>query len=206
MLYGKLGVYMIQLPKKFQNIQYRRCHIKTIYLIRHAKSDWSDAGASDFERGLNRRGKRDLKTISSYFSLRKLKPDLVLSSSALRAQLTADKLSKKIQYKGRIHYMEELYMTRPETLMNILSLQDNSDESIFLVGHNPELTELGNLLIREDFTKLPTLGVLAINLEIEQWEEIGENLGHIDFFIHPKQFKYYMPKQIRATWDKKKKK
>ena len=144
-----------------------------------------------------------MKTISSYFSLRKLTPDLILSSSALRAQLTADKLAKKIKYNGRIHYMEELYMTRPETLMNILSLQDNSDESIFLVGHNPELTELGNRLIKEDFTKLPTLGVLAINLDIEKWEEIAEDLGHVDFFIHPKQFKYYMPKQIRTTWDQK---
>jgi len=173
-------------------------------LIRHAKSDWSDAGASDFERGLSKRGKQDLKTISSYFSLQKLNPDLILSSSALRAQLTADKLAKKIKYKGRIHYMEELYTARPETLINILSLQDNSDESIFLVGHNPELTELGNRLIREDFTKLPTLGVLAIHLDIEKWEEIREKVGHVDFFIHPKQFKYYMPKQIRTIWDKRK--
>ncbi len=127
----------------------------------------------------------------------------MLSSSALRAQLTADKLAKKIEYKGRIHYMEELYMARSEALMNILSLQDNSDETIFIIGHNPGLTELGNRLIREDFTKLPTLGVLAINLDIEKWEEIGEGLGHVDFFIHPKQFKYYMPKQIRTTWDQR---
>ncbi len=132
-----------------------------------------------------------------------MKPDLILSSSALRAQLTADKLAKKIAYDGRIHYMEELYMTRPETLMNILSLQENSYTNIFLVGHNPELTEFGNLLIEESFTKLPTLGVLAINLNIESWEEIAEKCGKIDFFIHPKQFKYYMPKQIRTTWDKR---
>ena len=129
----------------------------------------------------------------------------MLSSSALRAQLTADKLGKKIGYEGRIYYMEELYMTRPERVMNILSLQDNANDSIFVVGHNPELTELGNLLVKEDFTKLPTLGIIAINLDIKQWEEIEERKGEIDFFIHPKQFKYYMPKQIRTTWDNKEK-
>jgi len=184
----------------------RRHPIKTLYLIRHAKSDWSDAGASDFERGLNKRGKKDLNTIGSYLSLRKLKPNLILSSSALRAQLTADKLAKKVGYKGSIHYMEELYMARPERLINILSLQDDNDEKIFLIGHNPELTELGNLLIREEFTKLPTLGILAINLDIGRWEEIGEDVGQVDFFIHPKQFKYYMPNQIRTTWDKREEK
>jgi len=99
--------------------------------------------------------------------------------------------------------MNELYITRPETIMNILSLQDNSVQSIFLIGHNPELTELGNRLIQEAFTKLPTLGVLAINLNIKKWEKIEEKCGEIDFFIHPKQFKYYMPKQIRTTWDKR---
>jgi len=181
----------------------RRYTIKTIYLIRHAKSDWSDTKASDFERGLNKRGKKDLETISSYLSLRKIEPDLILSSSALRAQLTADKLAKKVEYSQQIHYMEELYMTRPDTLLNILSLQDNRYNSIFLIGHNPELTELGNILIEEEFTKLPTLGVLAIDLDIDSWEEIEGKRGTIDFFIHPKQFKYYLPKHIRATWDKK---
>ncbi|EIF52106.1 histidine phosphatase family protein [Sulfurovum sp. AR] len=132
-------------------------------------------------------------------SLQRLKPDLILSSLALRAQTTADQLGKKIGYEGRIHYMEELYNSRPETLMNILTLQDDSYETIFLVGHNPELTEFANFLIETNFSKLPTLGVLAINLNIDSWNDISEKCGEIDFFIQPKQFKYYMPKQIRTT-------
>ena len=141
--------------------------------------------------------------MSSYMSLRSIEPDLMLSSSALRAQMTADQLAEKMEYQGRIHYMEELYMTRPETLLNIMTLQDNEYDKIFLIGHNPELTEFANLLIEEHFSKLPTLGILAINLDIDSWEDIGEDIGEIDFFIHPKQFKYYLPKQIRTTWDKK---
>ncbi len=141
--------------------------------------------------------------MSSYISLHNVKPDIILSSSALRAQMTADQLAEKIEYKGRIHYMEELYMTRPKTLLNIMTLQDNQYDKLFLVGHNPEVTEFANLLIEEHFTKLPTLAILAITLDIDNWEDIEENRGEIDFFIHPKQFKYYLPKQIRTTWDSK---
>jgi len=132
-------------------------------------------------------------------SIQKLKPDLILSSLALRAQTTAMELAKKIDYEGRIHYMEELYSSRPETLMNVLTLQDDSDDTIFLIGHNPELTEFANFLIEENFSKFPTLGVLAINLNIKSWSDIYESCGEVDFFIQPKQFKYYMPKQIRTS-------
>ena len=132
-------------------------------------------------------------------SLQQLKPDLMLSSLALRAQTTAIQLSEQIDYDGKIHYMEELYNTRPEIILEVLTLQDDSYETIFLIGHNPELTEFANFLIEDNFAKLPTLGVLAINLNIDTWDEVSENSGKVDFFIQPKQFKYYMPKQIRAV-------
>ncbi len=178
-------------------------NIKTLYLIRHAKSDWSEKDISDYERGLNKRGIKDLNTMSSYMSLRQITPDVILSSSALRAQITADTLAEKINYTERIHYMEELYMTRPETLLNTLRLQDDHYNKIFLIGHNPELTEFANFLIDDHVTKLPTLGIIAIDFNIESWEELDENKGEVDFFIYPKQFKYYLPKQIRTTWDKR---
>ena len=137
--------------------------------------------------------------MSSYASLRQIKPDLILSSLALRAQMTADVLAKKIEYKGRIHYMEELYMVRPDKIINILSLQDNQHDSIFLVGHNPELTELANMLIEDNLHKLPTLGIIGITLDIENWNDIEGEKGNIEIFIYPKQFQYYMPKQIRKV-------
>ena len=102
-------------------------------------------------------------------------------------------------YEGRIHYMEELYNSRPETLVNVMMLQDDSYDTIFLVGHNPELTEFANFLVKDNLHKLPTLCVLAVDLDIDSWSDIEEQCGKIDFFIHPKQFKYYMPKQIRTT-------
>jgi len=176
--------------------------MKTLYLIRHAKSDWSDGSLSDFERGLKESGHKDLTTISSYLSLQEIKPDLILTSLALRAQITADELSKKIDYQGKIHYMEELYNSRPEKIMNVLTLQDDGYDTIFVIGHNPELTEFANFLIRDNFQKLPTLGVLAIDLEIDSWSDIKDKCGEVDFFIQPKQFKYYMPHKIRRGLEK----
>ncbi|MDQ7084202.1 MAG: histidine phosphatase family protein [Sulfurovum sp.] len=167
-------------------------------MIRHAKSDWKNGSLHDFERGLSSKGYKALNTMSAYLSIQKLKPDLILTSLALRAQITADKLAEEIGYKGKIHYMDELYNSRPETFINVLSLQDESYESIFLVGHNPELTEFSNFLLRDNFYKFPALGVLALELTIESWSEIVENCGEITFFIQPKQFKYYVPKQIRT--------
>jgi len=152
----------------------------------------------DITRDVDTKGLDDIKSIGSYMLLKGTKADLVLSSYALRTQVTADRLAEMVEYHGKIHYMKELYLAPYETLINIVSLQDSSIESIFLVGHNPGLTEFAKHLIDEEITEIPTLGVLAIDLDIEKWSEIDEARGKIDFFINPKQFKYYLPSSINA--------
>ncbi|WP_457746530.1 SixA phosphatase family protein [Sulfurimonas sp.] len=165
--------------------------------MRHAKSDWGDGTLSDFERKLKKRGYKDLNTIGSYLSLKGVMPEYIISSAALRAQITTESLAKRISYDGEIEYMDELYLTKPETILNVLSLEDDSNNSIFLVGHNPTLTELANFFQSENITKFPTTGVLKLNLEINSWSEISHARGKIDFFISPKQFKYYIPREVR---------
>ncbi len=181
------------------NFIYNEEHdIKTLYLIRHAKSNWKDETQWDFMRGLSKRGLNDLETMGSYMSLQKIKPDLILSSCALRTQITADTLAEKTEYSDRIIYMDELYLTRPEMVLNVLSTQEDCYKSIFFIGHNPALTELVNRFINDKFTKFPTLGIFALKLDIDSWNKIDEvHNAEVDFFIFPKQFKYYMPKQIR---------
>ncbi len=175
--------------------------IKNIYLIRHAKSDWSDGSLSDFERGLSKRGYKDLKAIGSYMALANIKPDYIMSSASLRTQITTEGLVEKISYDGSVQYMDELYLTRPEMILNVLSLQEDKYDSIFLVGHNPSISELANTLQSENISKFPTLGVLSIKLNIDSWKSISDAKGELEFFVFPKQFKYYIPKQIRATLD-----
>jgi len=172
--------------------------MKTLYLIRHAKSGWSEPNTSDFERTLSKKGKKDINTIGSYLALREINPKIILSSCALRAQQTTDLLAKKIGFSGTKYYLEELYLTSLSAIQEIIMVQESSVESMFIVGHNPQLHELANSLTDEHISKFPTLGVVAIEFDIEKWSEITSTKGKLDFFIFPKQFKYYMPRQIRS--------
>lgn len=163
--------------------------MKTLYLVRHAKSDWSEENKADLDRGLSKRGSKDLKSMSSYLLEKKIKPDLILSSPALRAKLTAKKISKKIKYDKDIKYIDKLYMPDPETILDILSDQKDKNKSIFLVNHNPALTDLANTLTDENIDNIPTLGIVAIKFDIKKWKDIKDHKGKMDFFVYPKLLK-----------------
>ena len=171
-------------------------------MIRHAKSSWKDIDASDFERGLTKKGKKSIETIGSYLKLRGVHPDSMLVSCARRTQETADLLAKKLEFDGPVSYMQELYFTDTETLKQIIMLQEKDTDTIFVVGHNPQVTDMANSLIDEHISKIPTMGVVAINFDIEHWSDIQNVTGEMDFFIYPKQFQYYIPNQIRAILSK----
>jgi len=173
--------------------------MKTIYLIKHAKSDWSVSDISDVERDITKKGLNDINTIGSYLALRGISPDIILSSCALRAAQTSDILADKIESKAPKHYLNELYLSSADDIKEIIMVQEETVNSMFVVGHNPQLTELANRLTDEHITKLPSLGLVAIDFDIEDWDELENKKGQIDFFIYPKQFKYYMPNQIRTT-------
>jgi len=163
--------------------------MKTVYLIRHAKSDWSEENKADLDRGLSKRGSKDLKLMGSYLLGKKIKPDLILSSPALRAKLTAKKISKKIKYDKDIKYIDKLYMPDPETILDILSDQKDKNKKIFVINHNPALTELANMLTDKNIDNIPTLGIVAIKFDIKKWKDIKETKGKMDLFIYPKLLK-----------------
>lgn len=139
--------------------------------------------------------------MGSYLKLRGIMPDLVIASCSLRTQETADGLADKLEFEGQRDYLQELYLTSPETLKETLMLQENQFETILVVSHNPQVTDLANMLTNEHVSKIPSLGVVAISFDIDEWQELEETKGEIDFFIFPKQFKYYMPNQIRTVLD-----
>ena len=173
--------------------------MKTLYLIKHAKSDWSVPGESDMERGLTKKGLKDINTMGSYLALRGINPDAILSSCALRAQETSNILADKIEFSGPKYYLQELYLSPPELIKEIIMAQDDELSKMFIIGHNPQLSELAFMLSGEHISKLSSLAIAAIEFDIEEWSELEDKQGKIDFFITPKQFKHYMPKQIRAV-------
>ena len=137
--------------------------------------------------------------MSSYLSLIDFEPDLILSSCALRSQITADKIIKKIGSKRKIHYMNELYIQQLETLLNVIALQDDQYSKMMIVGHNPQVIEIVNFFIEEYITELPTLGIIELNFQKDTWEEVVERKenGKLGFFVYPNQFRHYMPKSLR---------
>lgn len=107
-----------------------------------------------------------------------------------------------IDYEGSIEYLQELYYTPTDTLREILLMQDDALDTLFVIGHNPQLTDMVNMLVDEHVAKIPTMGVAAVTFEVDSWSELSDIRGELDFFIYPKQFKYYIPKQIRAVLER----
>ncbi len=163
--------------------------MKNLYLIRHAKSDWNDESKSDFDRGLNRRGEKAILTMAKALKEKKVMPDIILSSSAKRAKLTAKGLAKEIGYSGEIKYIDALYMAEPETIQGFIKDVNDKYDTLFVVGHNPETTELSNILTDNYIDNVPTLGIVALKLPIDDWKEFKIGKGKMQFFIYPKMFK-----------------
>lgn len=162
--------------------------MKHLYLIRHAKSDWSDEGKGDFERSLNKRGQKAILTMANALKERKIMPDLILSSSAKRAQLTAKGLAKEIGYSGKIKYIDALYMAEPIDVISIIKEIKDKHDNIFIIGHNPETTELTDLMLDDYIDNIPTLGIVALKLPIKHWKKLKPEKAKLRFFIYPKMY------------------
>ncbi len=162
--------------------------MKNLYLIRHAKSDWNDESKSDFERSLNKRGKKAIVTMGNVLREKRVTPDLILCSSAKRTILTAQGLAKEIGYDGEIKYIDALYMAEPETIYKQIKDVSNTVDTLFVVGHNPETTEFSNIMTDDYIDNVPTLGIVALKLPVDDWKKFKMGEGKMKFFIFPKMF------------------
>lgn len=162
--------------------------MKKLVIIRHAKSDWSTPEQDDFDRELNKRGMADAPMMGKVLNDKKLIPDLVLCSSAVRASLTCKKLISHLPYKqSDVLYLSELYHAEVEKILNIINQQTDQVETLFLIGHNPGITHFVNLVANEDITNVPTTGICIIG--VESFAHLNFSEGKLLEFIYPKMFK-----------------
>ena len=148
--------------------------MKTLFLIRHAKSSWDDPALSDKDRPLGDRGRRDAPRMGKRLSKRNVKPDLILSSPARRALTTAEIFAKKLDYKRKdIVVDDRLYASAVDGLLNVIHGLGDKLERVILFGHNPELTELAHRLSSE-ITGLPTCAVAEFTFNAKSWSNIGK--------------------------------
>jgi len=161
--------------------------MKYLTLIRHAKSDWSDAALSDFDRPLNERGKKAAPKMGKRIAIRGDIPDILLSSPAKRARKTTQLIARELDIpKTEVIYHPEIFEAKTKTLIKLIS-QLSGYEHVALTGHNPGLSELADWLCPDSPEWLPTCAVLTVALDIDSWEKIKRRCGHILNYDFPKK-------------------
>lgn len=163
---------------------------KVLFLIRHAKSDWSISGQDDFERKLNSRGLQDAPIMGKHLKSLHVSPDIIISSPAERAKITAEFIAEQLDYSlEKIEFEEEIYEASPRTLLRLINNLDNKLDYVAMVGHNPTFTYIAEYLTKNEIGNMPTCSVVKINFEIDEWAEVSEGLGELIWFEYPKKNK-----------------
>jgi len=163
--------------------------VKTLFIIRHAKSSWDASNVDDFERPLNDRGKRDAPRMGKRLKEKEIYADQLVSSPAKRAYSTAKKIAKVLKYpKDDIKTDRRLYHADEETILTVVKELNNSRKTVMIFGHNPGLTEFVNSLMdgQQDIDNIPTCGVVAFQFNAETWSEVDWGKGKMLFFDYPK--------------------
>src|ERR1700704_2016399 len=142
--------------------------MKTLLLLRHAKSSWKDASVKDFDRPLNQRGLKTAPAVGRLIKQRKLQPDLVLSSPAERARQTTQLVLAGAGLKVEMRHDERIYEATAARLFEVVTQIEDEAGVAMLVGHNPGLEELLAALTGES-ASMPTAALACIQLEVEQW-------------------------------------
>lgn len=161
--------------------------MKRLVLIRHAKSSWKHPELVDFDRPLNKRGRQDAPMMGTRLLRRALHPDGIVSSPALRARQTAEAIAGQLDLPAQqLEFRPEIYQAEPDDLLALIRGFDQDWQMVFLIGHNPGLTELGHLLVDRQIENLPTCALLVIDFDLDHWNEVGPRGGRLWLYDFPK--------------------
>lgn len=164
--------------------------MKTLVLVRHAKSSHDDPFIKDIDRPLNHRGKRDAPVMAHFLNQSNIIPDCILSSPATRAHITAAIFAQELLGdESRVDVWDEIYDAPAKQLMSVIKQVDDANRVCMLVGHNPGLTDLANHLIkvpRDHIDNIPTTGVVILELGIGTWIQLTEAIAVLSRFVYPK--------------------
>lgn len=159
--------------------------MRRLLLLRHAKSSWDEPDLSDFDRTLNARGLEASHFMGELIAGRGFAIDLIVSSPARRAALTASLVKENGGLNAELRYDERIYEASPQTLLQIASNFDDAFRNIMLVGHNPGIEGFIGLLTGT-FEPMPTAALALIDLEVKRWSDLKGSTGKIDTVIRPK--------------------
>jgi phosphohistidine phosphatase len=161
--------------------------MKTLTVVRHAKSSWKDAGLADRDRPLNARGEHDAPMMGARLAASEIRPSLIISSPAVRAWTTARIIAAEIGYPREFLQRDDrLYLAGVRDIMGVLAEQDPGFNSVVIVGHNPGLTEFVNRLVPGLTSNLPTCGMVAVSLDSDDWDLSFMPACQLIFYDYPK--------------------
>ncbi len=166
--------------------------MKTLYIARHAKSSWDDLSVSDHDRKLLPVGKKRTRKVAAWLKEQGIRPDKIISSTAVRAFQTAKILAEGMDFpKTGIVATRALYGADPDDVFDLLFALPDAVQKVMVVGHNPGFTDLVNLFLKrgEQIDNLPTSGVAAVHFDTDRWEEIPVASHRPGFLITPKMLK-----------------
>lgn len=159
--------------------------MKLLFILRHAKSSWTDTSLSDFERPLNERGLNTAPFMGELLARRSYVPDLIVSSPAKRASQTATLIKEAAGFNSEIRFDERIYEASPQTLRQVISELDDSLGTAMLVGHNPGIEGFIRYLTKK-IEPMPTAALAVIKLKIDGWSEADADSGKLVEIIRPK--------------------
>ena len=160
--------------------------MKTLLLLRHAKSSWGDHSLPDFERPLNDRGKRDAPRMGKALKESGPIPDLIISSPATRAKETIEAFVKSAKLDLKVKYDESIYGALSAELMELVRRLPDVNSSVLLVGHNPGFEELAGRLTGTS-QHMTTAALVCIEFKADRWEDVEDGQGKLVWMLTPKQ-------------------
>ena len=167
-----------------------------LYLLRHAKSDWSGSGTSDFDRPLSKRGFDAAPKMAQFMAESGYVPDLIFCSGALRTRQTLSALLPHFNDKDdkiECRIVDGIYSGGGQEYFNLLASDSGVAKRVMLIGHNPSIQRLAlalsgsgdEVMRRQMATKYPTAGLSVINMQTDSWSDISQGCGHLELFTAP---------------------
>jgi phosphohistidine phosphatase len=168
--------------------------MRRLMLLRHAKSDWSVAGARDHDRALNARGREAAPKMGAYMARHALVPDLVVASTATRVSETLDLILPAFEARPQVQQDARLYGAGANALLGVIQATPRTAHSVLLVGHNPGIGELASSLIasgdvearQQLLEKFPTAALAVIDFAVDDWSKVHPRGGRLDRFVVPR--------------------
>lgn len=167
--------------------------MRRLILLRHAKSDWASPGAPDYARALSPRGREAARRIGAYMAHHALEPDQVVCSTAARTRQTWDVVAAELSANIPVAFDQRIYESGAYDILGTIEQTMSGVHVLLLVGHNPGLRDLAELLIASGdvearqrlLEKLPTAGLVVIDFPLDDWHKLHPKAGRLDRFVAP---------------------